>query len=278
MKTGSVDIFGVRIDTVNGENASQIIEGWVKGSGKHIIFTPNIEFIMAAQKDAEFKKVLSCADLAIPDSSRLAWAHQLISQKSIPKRILMAPFALAPFLLPNSKFETVTGVDLMQLICKHFSEKGFTVGLLGGGMGVAEKTAECLQKRYPGLKVTFAESGPKVDENGKEVGGSKYKVVSEKTEKNTLNTNYIIPATDILFVAFGQVKAEKWIVNNLDKIPVKVAMGVGGSFDEIAGVVPKAPLWVSALGLKWLFRLITEPRRFKRQLVLPKFVLKVITA
>lgn len=284
MKQGSVDIFGVRIDMVTGKDAVDIIKGWVMGSDKHMIFTPNIEFIMVAQKDEEFKRVLNKAGLAIPDSSRLAWAWEVIHQKNLFLRILMAPLSLAPYLMPNQKFETLTGVNLMQLICDDFSKKGFTVGLLGGRVGVAKRAAECLQKMYPGLKVVFADSGPKVDYNGQELG-----VLSANSPIRRPRfaagaqwgtpfaaTPHSFPKTDVLFVAFGQIKQEKWIANNLDRLPVKVAMGVGGSFDEIAGVVPKAPLWVSALGLKWLFRLITEPWRIKRQLVLPQFILKVI--
>ena len=93
---------------------------------------------------------------------------------------------------------------------------------------------------------------------------------------HTVVTPRNFPEIDLLFVAFGQVKQEKWIAKNLPKIPVKVAMGVGGSFDEISGRVPRPPKWISNLGLKWLFRLVAEPWRIKRQLALLKFAWQVI--
>ncbi len=138
---------------------------------------------------------------------------------------------------------TTPGIDVMEQLVKMASEKGATTGLLGGREGIAERAANCLRKKYPKLKISF---------------------VSEEPRK--------IPATDILFVAFGAPKQEYWIAANLDKIPVKVAMGIGGSFDYISGKIPRASVWVRSIGFEWLFRLIIQPWRIKRQLSLMKFV------
>lgn len=141
------------------------------------------------------------------------------------------------------------GTDLMQALVKMASDWGFTIGLLGGRGGVAAEVAKRLQKKYPKLKISF--------------------VSEEPTE---------IPKTDILFVAFGHPKQEYWIYENLKnlpagrQVPVKVAMGVGGAFDYISGRVPRAPKWIRNLGLEWLFRLIVQPWRIKRQLALLKFI------
>ena len=157
------------------------------------------------------------------------------------------------------QFARVSGTDLMDALCGVAAEKGFVVGFLGGGKRVAEKTAECLKKKYPGLKVAFAESGMKVDRNG------------EWTD-----SSFDIPPVDILFVAFGHIKQEKWIANNLDKIPVKIAMGVGGAFDYLSGRILRAPIWIRELGFEWLFRLAVQPWRIKRQLVLLKYLWLII--
>lgn len=153
---------------------------------------------------------------------------------------------------------TTTGIDLMEALCKVSAEKGFTTGFLGGRDGVAEKAAERLQKKYAGLKVVFAGSGGEVNNQGK------------------LLKELKLPKTDILFVAFGQLKQEKWIAQNLDKISVRVAMGVGGAFDYLSGNVFRAPKWIRQMGLEWLFRLIIQPRRIKRQFQLLRFVLLTV--
>jgi N-acetylglucosaminyldiphosphoundecaprenol N-acetyl-beta-D-mannosaminyltransferase len=143
----------------------------------------------------------------------------------------------------------VHGVDLVEKVCEFVAKKPITVGFLGGDKNVALNTSDCLRKKYPGLQVSFADS--------------KFEIRNSKFE---------IPKTDILFVAFGSPKQEKWIYENLAKIDVKVAVGVGGAFDFISGQVRRAPKWMRKLGLEWLFRLIIQPWRWKRQLALPKFI------
>lgn len=142
---------------------------------------------------------------------------------------------------------TTPGIDVMEKLVKMAADWGFTIGLLGGRDQVAEKAAECLVKKHPKLKVSFI-----YEEPGK------------------------IPDTDILFVAFGAPKQEYWTAANLEKIPVKVAMVVGGAFDYISGAIPRAPVWIRRVGFEWLFRLITQPWRIKRQLALIKYVVLLI--
>lgn len=149
------------------------------------------------------------------------------------------------------------GIDLMEQLIKLSAEKGFTTGFLGGIGEVAKEAAERLQKKYKNLKVTFAESGGEVSKEGKLLKYPK----SLKSLK-----------TDLLFVAFGPPKQEKWIYKNLGKLDVKVAMGVGGSFDYLSGKLPRAPKIVRDLGFEWLFRLIIQPMRIKRQLALIKYI------
>ncbi len=146
--------------------------------------------------------------------------------------------------------EVVHGVDLTEMLCKEVSKQPITVGFLGAGPRVAELAAECLREKYPGLKINFTET--------------------EWDSKKKY------PQTDILFVAFGSPKQELWIAENLEKLPVKIAIGVGGAFDFISGKVRRAPLFIRRIGLEWLFRLIIQPWRIKRQIRLIKFVYLVL--
>lgn len=154
---------------------------------------------------------------------------------------------------------TVSGTDFMERLIRLAAEKGFVVGFLGGKDGVAKRCAECLLRKYPNLKISYISSGGIVGKNG----------------NPSLTTNYKLPPTDLLFVAFGHIKQEKWIATNLEKIPVHVAMGVGGAFDYLSGDVPRAPKWIRDLGFEWLFRLILQPWRIKRQIALLQYLLKI---
>ncbi len=284
-----MQILGVKVDQVSMDESISVVEGWLNDSGKHYITTPNLEFIKAAQQDLEFKNILNQSDLAIPDSSRLGWLKDLIAEKSFPKRLLI----FLQFLTPKNgnltpiksgliHFDTVAGVDLMERLCKRCSEKGFVVGLLGGGPGVAEKTAERLQKKYPGIKIrvvastdeslrVLSASSPIVHPRRFAPAASRWGAPLAATPRD--GPSFQIPKLDILFVALGAPKQEKWIAANLDKIPVKVAMGVGGSFDYLSGNIPRAPKWLRSLSFEWLFRLLVQPWRIKRQLKLAGFLI-----
>lgn len=145
----------------------------------------------------------------------------------------------------------ITGVDFIEELCKVSREKPLSMGFLGGRPGIAEHAVDCLRKKYPWIKVGFF---------GEEWGKVRLR---DKTP------------IDILFVAFGVPKQEEWIYANLEKLPVKAAMGVGGAFDFISGRVRRAPFLIRFMGLEWLFRLIREPWRWKRQLALLEFVLLI---
>ena len=214
-------VLGVKIDDVSITEVVEIVDKWLSKEGKHYIVTPNPEFLVTAQNNSQFKKILNDAHLSIPDGAGLKLASDIVN--------------------------TTPGIDLLEELVKKASDQGFTTGFLGGRNKVAERAAERLKKKYPKLKISF---------------------ISEEPAK--------IPATDILFVAFGHPKQEIWIADNLDKIPVKVAMGVGGAFDYLSGSVPRAPKWMRNIGLEWLFRLTVQPWRIKRQLALLKYLFMVI--
>lgn len=176
-------------------------------------------------------------------------------KKIINKADLAVPDGIGLKLLTDIVCYT-PGIDLMEKIIKMSADYGFTVGLLGGEEGVAEQAASCLRKKYPKAKIVFADYGGIIDNEGEWVEGN----------------SKAIPALDILFVAFGPPKQEKWIFKNLNKIPIKVGMGVGGAFDYISGRIPRSPKFLRNLGFEWLFRLVIQPNRIKRQLALIKYI------
>jgi N-acetylglucosaminyldiphosphoundecaprenol N-acetyl-beta-D-mannosaminyltransferase len=230
MNENRVFLLGVGVNNfTKKETLEYILKNLLKKGKKIFIVTPNPEILVIAQADKNYKKALNSANLALPDGIGVIWAAKLLG-KSLKARI--------------------TGVDLVVSLCKEIAKRPITAGFLGGRGDVAVKTAECLKKSFPSLKISYAQSEP-----------------SEKMRKT--------PA-DILFVAFGSPKQEVWIVNNLKKLPVKVAIGVGGSFDFISGAVPRAPKFMRNLGLEWLFRLMIQPWRIKRQLRLIQFVALIL--
>ncbi|MEX2007874.1 MAG: WecB/TagA/CpsF family glycosyltransferase [Candidatus Levyibacteriota bacterium] len=225
-----------------------------KKEKKYYFVTPNPELLMIAHKNSEYKKLLNDADLALIDGVGIIIAGKILGRPLKHK---------------------ISGVDLIENICRRVAEKPITIGFLGGWPGVAELTAECLRSRYPVLKVAFAVSElSELEANPEEVSSRQYTVFSKETKK--LNTKYNIPHTDVLFVAFGSPKQEIWIKEHLENLPVTIAMGVGGAFDMISGKTRRAPVFVRRMGLEWLFRLITQPWRVKRQLRLLEFMFLVL--
>lgn len=255
----SINILGVKVDKVNMDQALELVEQWIKAGGEHQIVTTNIEFIMSAQSDPEFKKILNGADLSIPDSARFGWVQTMISGNFLTK-LLIWPFFLFPKLAFLKDFPVVTGTDLVEEICKKASKNGWKVGFIGGKKGVGRKAADKLEQKYPGLKAKFADDGGEIGLDG---------LPMDPVTSNQL------PATDILFVAFGHIKQEKWIKNYMDKVNSKVFIGVGGALDYISGSIPRAPELVRNLGLEWLFRLFVQPWRIKRFLNLLRFIFKI---
>lgn len=214
----------------------------INGTKNYYFVTPNPELLVLSSKVKRYKNVLNSADLALADGVGIMWASKILG-KSIKGRI--------------------TGVDLVEKLCKYIANRPITVGFLGGGPRVAEDVSECLVKKYPGLKVAF-HFGGKPDIETLEF------IKKEIGEKNSNNK------IDILFVAFGSPKQELWINENLQNLPAKITIGVGGAFDFISGRVKRAPLWMRRMGLEWLFRLIIQPWRIKRQASLIRFIYIVI--
>jgi N-acetylglucosaminyldiphosphoundecaprenol N-acetyl-beta-D-mannosaminyltransferase len=236
----SITILGVRVDDVTYEETLARIEGLIQEGRPHQIVTVNPEFIVAAQSDAEFLEILNAAALALPDGVGVVWASRLLGQRH-PLR------------------ERVAGSDLVPQIAALAEERGYRLFLLGAAVGVAEEAARRLCQQNPGLAIAGTHAGsPSPDEEDEIVA-----LVREARPH-------------VLFVAYGAPAQDKWIARNLERLGVPICMGVGGTFDFIAGVAVRAPLWVQRLGLEWLYRLWHEPWRWQRMLALPRFIWLVL--
>ncbi len=232
-----IEILGVKTDAVTTEEAVERLKLFLDEPRGHAVFTPNPEMLVLARKQLRFRKALSMADLAIPDGSGLLWAAWLIGKK-LPAR--------------------VTGTDMVERVCQLAAENNKSVFFLGGRWGVAERAANVLAQKYPRLKIAGVSDGGDVvrDENG----------VPVLTSGVYEMLNSCVP--DILFVAFGHGKQEEWILAHLEEFPsVRIAMGVGGAFDFIAGDVRRAPKIIQKIHLEWLWRLILQPWRIRRILI-----------
>ena len=230
-----IHILGIPIDAVARTEAVRRAEGMFDTSHGHMIATPNPEMLVDASRDSAFAAALNSADLAIPDGVGLLIVARLLGKK-IPARISGTDFI----------------DDLATLAVKHQKR----IFLLGGeGERVAQRSADVLVKRHPGLQIAGAISG--------------VKVFWEDTITPVIDGDALVSlkaaAPDIILVAFGHRKQELWIQKSLPSLPsVRIAMGVGGAFDFIAGDVVRAPTVIRSLGLEWLWRLILQPWRAKR--------------
>ena len=211
----------------------------LRSGGCHQITTPNAEFVMRARWDQPFRVVLNAAALSVPDGAGLLLAGRLLGT---PLR------------------EQVTGTDLAVRLAELCAAEGLRLFLLGAGEGVAAEAGRRLQMRFPGLEVAGAYAGsPGVDDEGAILGRIR-----------------AAGPVDVLLVAFGAPAQEMWIARNLPRTGARLAMGVGGALDFIAGRVPRAPRWLRRVGFDWLYRLVRQPWRWRRQLALPQFVLAVL--
>ncbi|NLO89055.1 MAG: WecB/TagA/CpsF family glycosyltransferase [Clostridia bacterium] len=232
------EIMGALVDPVTLEEAVGKVEQFIASGKPHHVVTLNAEILYRAQRDPELMKVILEADLVTPDGAGIVWASKRLGCP-VPER--------------------VTGIDLMLALAKRAGEKGWRLFLYGAAPGVAEEAAKKLKAKNSGIRIAGTSHGY--------LNSGEQKQLIEKIKE---------AEPHILFVALGAPKQEFWINRNLEQLGVPVCMGVGGSFDVVAGKVRRAPVFMQRAGLEWLYRLIKEPRRFKRMLALPAFAVAVL--
>ncbi len=246
-----IDIAGVKVDDVTVSETLQYISEYVRSGQPHHIVTTYSEFIVEAKNNPKYLEVLNKADLSVADGIGIIWAAKFLS---LPEREPVITFLnwfgtlcsiiLAPQSLRSVIKEQVTGSRIIWDIAELAQRNDFSLALVGGWGGVAEKTAKALQEKFPDLKINL---------------------VHEPAEFNQDTVNRISNSnSDILLIAYQPPKQEIWLSDNLQRLNVKVAIGLGGTFDYLAGLRSPAPSWMHKMGLEWLWRLITQPWRIKR--------------
>lgn len=267
-----VSIFGSRVDSTR----KRLVLNWLfarleaKETLSLVVVTPNPEILLRASRDYVLADIINGADLSIPDGVGVVAAMKYLSV-SVDSRSLLTPFVLffqglwvgfALFFARNRLFElseVVPGRVIFAELLERARRRGLKVFLLGGRPGVAEVVA--LKFSVKALNSEFrimAESGPWLDEGGKPVDRTQAEIEQEVIKKIK---NF---GPDLLFVAFGPPKQEKWLVRNRPKLRFKIGMVVGGAFDYEAGRVPEPPGFLVERGMEWLWRLITQPWRVLR--------------
>ena len=245
MSQRAVQILGSRIDRVTLAQARDRIlalaeTGRGRPPGQRVtrwVVTANPEILMAARRDPLLARVLAEAVLVVPDGIGVLLAARLKGQ-SLPER--------------------VPGIELLEALLAGAAERGLRPFLLGARPAIIAAAARRVQERYPALSLAGWRDG--------------YFNLDDPAPVEAVATS----GADLLFVGMGAERELKWLYANRRQLGVPVAMGVGGSFDVLSGAIPRAPRWMRNLHLEWFYRLLREPRRWRRQSVLPLFVASVV--
>jgi len=238
-KIERVRILDIPVDAITMSGAIEYIDSLVQGTNTgNYVLAVNPEKVNVLKKDPFLRGMFAKAALLLPDGIGIVLAIRLLFSTAI---------------------ERVPGADLMQMLCRIAPKKGYRIFIYGAKEEVNRSAAEKLTAINPGIRIVGRSNGYIKEENMQEL-------IASINESNA----------DILFVALGSPRQEQWIARYLPELSVKVCQGIGGTLDTIAGTVKRAPLLFQKSGLEWFYRLITEPKRIRRQMVLPVFAFDVI--
>lgn len=231
------------VNNVNMDEAIQAIEDMIASEKKSYIVAINVDVVMKIENDSYLKEITDKADMVLVDGKPLEWIAKW------HKRPIKAK---------------ISGSDLVPILCKRAAEKGYSIFIIGGKEGIAEKAQQNLERDLPGIRI---------------VGTYAPAFGFEKDEKELNRINEMISSAhpDILIACFGCPKQEKWIYENISKYDAKVSVCAGATVDFLAGNVNRAPRWMSEHGLEWFYRFLQEPKRmFKRYFIDDVKILKLI--
>jgi N-acetylglucosaminyldiphosphoundecaprenol N-acetyl-beta-D-mannosaminyltransferase len=231
-------ILGVDVSTDNYDALTSKLLKKIDNREKAFIVAINPEKIIKAQEDPSLMKLLNSADFQIPDGIGVILASKFKG---------------------GQIRERVTGIDMMLKLCETAAKHQKKIFLYGGNPGRADEAKLKLEEMYPGIQIVGTLHGYEKD---------------QQIVRETINQSQ----ADIIFVAMGSPAQENWIVANKDMLHPSVYQGVGGSFDVISGKIERAPESFQKMGLEWLYRLMKEPWRIKRQAVLPLFLIRAVTS
>ena len=226
----SVAILGVAIDNLTMQEVLAAVEAQITEGGFHQIATANVDFLINSVHDEELRETLVRCDIVLADGMPLVWASRLLGTRLK---------------------ERVTGADLVPQLAKLSAQHGYRIFLLGASEESSVGTANWMQTNFPGACIAGRYS-------------PNHQPLEEMDHENILS-RIEEAEPDILLVAFGNPKQEKWIAMHRHRLRVPVCIGVGGSFDFLGGRVSRAPLWMQRNALEWLYRTIQDPSRLAKR-------------
>ncbi|MGA2672913.1 MAG: WecB/TagA/CpsF family glycosyltransferase [Terracidiphilus sp.] len=225
-----VAILGVAVDNLTMDEVLDTVEAKIAEGGFHQIATANVDFIINSIHDEELYETLARCDLVLADGMPLVWASRLLG---------------------TGLKERVTGADLVPELAKLSAQRGYRIFLLGADEESSAGTAAWMEKNFPGACI----AGRYCPE---------YRPLEEMDHEEILS-RIEMARPDILLVAFGNPKQEKWLSMHRYRLEVPVCIGVGGSFDFLSGRLSRAPVWMRRSGLEWLYRTMQEPSRLAKR-------------
>ncbi len=231
-KDSRVAILGVAVDNLTMEEVLDAVEADIADGGFHQIATANVDFLMKSIHDEELYETLASCDLVLADGAPLVWASRLMG---------------------SGLKERVAGADLVPQLARLSAERGYRLFLLGAEEESSAGTAAWMEKNHPGVCIAGRYS-------------PKHRPLEEMDHEEILK-RIEAARPDILLVAFGNPKQEKWLAMHRHRLEVPVCIGVGGSFDFLSGRIPRAPLWMQQSGMEWLYRTIQEPSRLAKRYI-----------
>ena len=234
----AVHILDLPVHNVDMSMALDTIDAFIhQGSGPHHIITADASMMVMAQQDVQLRSIIANADLITPDSEGILWAARQ-QGKPLPER--------------------VSGVEIVERLCERSVSRNYRLYFLGAAPGIAAKAKERMEAKYPGAQIVGTRDG----------------FFGEEDLPNVLE-GIRACSPDILCVAMGIPKQEKWIQAHREALNVSVLIGVGGTLDVLSETVKRAPLVMRRLKLEWLWRVISNPRKINKVLLLPRFVVMV---
>ena len=234
----AVNILGTRVDSTSYHEATAVITEWAAQNLSKYVCVATVSQVMEGHDAPAFQAVMNQADLVTPDGMPLVWGLRLLGCKGATR---------------------VYGPDLTPTVLARAAADGLPVGFYGGSPEVLEQFVQAMTARFPELKAAYAFSPP-------------FRPLTPAEDQQVVQ-KIMESGARILFVATGNPAQELWMAAHRGKVPA-VMIGVGAAFDFLTGAKRQAPRWMMGIGLEWLFRLATEPRRlWKRYLKHnPRFV------
>lgn len=231
------------VNNVNMDEAIQAIEDMIASEKKSYIVAINVDVVMKIENDSYLKEITDKADMVLVDGKPLEWIAKW------HKRPIKAK---------------ISGSDLVPILCERAAEKGYSIFIIGGKEGIAEKAKQNLEGDLPGIRIVGTYAPP-------------FGFEKDEEELDKINSMISSANPNLLIACFGCPKQEKWIYENYQKYDAKVSVCAGATVDFLAGNVNRAPKWMSDHGLEWFYRFLQEPKRmFKRYFIDDVKILKLI--